>query len=85
LALTTTALDRLSPGGRVILYTGSAIIGGRDALCAALEQCAATGGHILHYRELDPDVFGEELDKAAYRDVDRIALIAAIIYRAGGS
>jgi hypothetical protein len=38
-------------------------------------------GLAMRYREIDPDVFGEELEMPAYRDVDRIALIAAIITR----
>lgn len=69
------AFDRLAPGGRMILYTGSAIVKGRDALRTALE---ALGGSI-RYREIDPDVFGEELDNPGYGDVDRIALVAAIL------
>lgn len=75
--------DRLAPGGRMLLYTGSAIVGGRDALHAALEDLAARRAYALHYRELDPDVFGEELDKPPYRDVERIALIGATLVRAG--
>jgi hypothetical protein len=27
------------------------------------------------YRELDPDVFGEELARTPYRDVERIAVV----------
>ncbi len=70
---------RLSPGGRLILYTGSAIVDGRDQLRKALEtrlpDCA------LRYREIDPDVFGEELDRDAYADVERIAVVAAVLTR----
>jgi methylase of polypeptide subunit release factors len=81
LDLAMTALERLNPGGRVILYTGSAIVSGQDALRSALEQRADADGWTLSYKELDPDVFGEELDHPAYQDVERIALIAAIIRR----
>jgi methylase of polypeptide subunit release factors len=70
---------RLEPGGRMILYTGVAIVEGRDELRAALEQHLPELGCSLAYRELDPDVFGEELEKPPYRDVERIAAIAAII------
>lgn len=73
------ALARLAPGGRLILYTGSAIVAGEDALKAALTGAAQTEKCTLRYRELDPDVFGEELERPAYRDVDRIALVAAIL------
>jgi len=73
------ALDRLAPGGRLILYTGSAIVDGQDALNQALSWEAAARKFDLHYRELDPDVFGDELDNAAYCDVERIALVSAVI------
>lgn len=69
------ALDRLAPGGKLILYTGSAIVNGQDALREAL----AALGCGLSYREIDPDVFGEELDAPAYSNVDRIALVGAIL------
>lgn len=75
------AAERLAPGGRFILYTGSAIVGGEDRLHAALAELAATQGLTLRYRELDPDVFGEELDRAAYAEVERIALVGAILDR----
>ena len=79
--LTVAAMDQLAPGGRVILYTGSAIVEGRDALADALEAEAARRGFRCDYREIDPDVFGEELVKPPYRGVERIAVISAIIRR----
>ncbi|SDA35544.1 Methylase of polypeptide chain release factors [Sphingomonas sp. NFR15] len=81
LDMTRMALDRLAPGGRVILYTGSAIVEGDDALKRALADAASAGGFGLDYRELDPDVFGEELDQPGYADVERIALVAAVLTR----
>jgi len=75
------ALDRLAPGGRMILYTGSAIVEGDDALEQALAGEASARGFRLAYRELDPDVFGEELDQPGYADIERIALVAAVITR----
>lgn len=74
--LSRTIVERLDPGGRMILYTGSAIVGGRDR---QREELAAIPGCTLDYRELDPDVFGEELEKPAYADVERIAVVAAIL------
>ncbi len=79
--LTLAALERLSPGGRLILYTGSAIVDGRDGLKARLIEAASDRGCTMRYRETDPDVFGEELEKPQYGDVDRIALISAIFTR----
>jgi hypothetical protein len=73
------ALERLSPGGRLLLYTGSAIVGGRDELREKLEEAAASGGHAIRYRELDPDIYGEELEGEAYRNVERIAAVGAVI------
>jgi methylase of polypeptide subunit release factors len=77
LELSAEAIDRLSPGGRLILYTGSPIIAGKDRLRATLERLAAAYDATMSYRELDPDVFSEELSRPAYDDVDRISLIAA--------
>ncbi|WP_185964983.1 methyltransferase [Glacieibacterium frigidum] len=74
---------RLSPGGRLLLYTGSAIVAGIDGFKAALRGAAADAGCTLRYRELDPDVFGEELDRPAYAEanVERIAAVGAVLTR----
>lgn len=72
------ALDRLAPRGRLILYTGAAIVGGRNPVREALGDLAATRGAAFACREIDPDVFGEELERPAYADAERIAVIAAI-------
>jgi SAM-dependent methyltransferase len=80
LNMTREAVARLAPGGRFILYTGSAITaGGKDNLADQLSSLAAQRLANLQYEELDPDIFGEELEKSAYRDVERIALVCAII------
>jgi methylase of polypeptide subunit release factors len=79
LELSCQAMDRLKPKGRVILYTGSAIVSGEDRLAAALRREADKRGYTLRYREIDPDVFGEELSKPQYREVERIAVVAAIL------
>jgi methylase of polypeptide subunit release factors len=74
------ALERLNPGGRMLLYTGSAITrGGVDRLRAALADLCRRHGARLSYREIDPDVFGEELERPAYADVERIAAIGCVI------
>lgn len=71
---------KLSVGGRLMLYTGSAIIQGKDLLHAALEAGLPPGFHVA-YHELDPDIFGGQLSQPAYRDVERIAAIGAVITR----
>jgi methylase of polypeptide subunit release factors len=76
---TLAAARRLEPGGRMLLYTGSAIVGGRDALRETLEGSLSDLGCTLRYREIDPDVFGEELEKPAYAKVERIAVVGAVV------
>lgn len=76
---TLAAARRLEPGGRMLLYTGSAIVGGRDALRETLERTLPDLGCTLRYREIDPDVFGEELEKPAYAEVERIAVVGAVV------
>ena len=83
LALASAALARLAPDGRLILYTGSAIVDGDDALRTALARTAETHGCAMRYWELDPDVFGEELSNPQYRAVERIALVAAVFTKSG--
>ena len=73
------AVRRLTAGGRLILYTGSAVVRGDDLVGKALADLAQAEDCSLRYRELDPDVFGEELERPAYAEVDRIAVVAAIL------
>lgn len=75
------AAAKFAPGGRILLYTGSAIVGGRDALRAALTEQLPPGCS-LDWRELDPDIFGEELAHSPYAQVERIAAIGAVIAKA---
>lgn len=77
------AAARLDPGGRMILYTGVGIAGERDPLRDALETALPPLGCTFGYRELDPDIFGEELEREAYRDIERIAAVAAVIAKGG--
>ena len=73
------AARMLAPGGRLLLYTGSAIVAGRDLIRETLEAELPALGCSLNYREIDPDVFGEELEKPAYAKVERIAAVGAAI------
>jgi SAM-dependent methyltransferase len=70
---------RLAPGGRFLLYTGSAIVAGRDGVREALARIAENRGLDLTYEEIDPDVFGGTLRQAAYEDVERIAVVGAVL------
>lgn len=69
-------IARLRPGGQLLLYTGVPILDGRDPFLAAVEPVLQRAGCHFRYRELDPDVFGEELDLPAYAAADRIAAVA---------
>jgi hypothetical protein len=81
LAWAEKAMERLTPGGRLLLYTGSAIVKGEDRLRAALERAAPAHECDLRYREIDPDVFGEELSRPVYREAERIAVVGAVAVR----
>jgi hypothetical protein len=72
---------KLAPGGRLILHTGVSIVDGQDVLRPHLEQALPGLGCSLWYHELDPDIFGDELDKPAYADVERIAAVGACVTR----
>ena len=78
LRMVAEVLPRLAPGGRFILYTGSAIVGGDDRFRHAAGKLANAHDCQMRYREIDPDVFGEELLLPAYAEVERIAAVAAI-------
>ena len=84
LAWTGEALARLAPGGRLVLYSGSAILpGGVDRLRDQLLAMCDRAGARLSYQELDPDVFGEELARPAYAEVERIAAVGCVITARG--
>lgn len=75
LKILDAAIQRLSPGGTLLLYTGAAIIGGVDPFRVAAEERLGGSGMRWTYDEIDPDVFGEELDGGAYATSDRIAAV----------
>jgi len=79
LAWALAAARKVAAGGRVLLYTGSAIVAGEDRLEAALRASLPNAGCTLRYFEIDPDIFGEELGRPGYEDVDRIAAVGAVI------
>lgn len=75
------ARERLAVGGTLLLYTGVAIVEGRDFLLEAVRLHLAGPGFSWHYRELDPDVFGEQLLEPGYEQVERIAVVALTLTR----
>ncbi|WAJ39853.1 class I SAM-dependent methyltransferase [Pseudomonas sp. GOM7] len=76
LAIFDTAMERLAPGGTLLLYSGVAIVKGEDALFNAIALSLRDTGWDWQYEEIDPDVFGEELQNQAYAEVERIACVA---------
>lgn len=79
------ALGRLAPGGRLLLYTGVAIEDGVDAFLADMQPMLADPQFDWSYAEIDPDVFGEELEQPDYLHVDRIAAVGLMVTRKLGA
>jgi len=79
--IVTESVPRLNPGGTLLLYTGTPIVAGRDLFREAVAETLTVAGHDVAYQELDPDVFGEELESPAYADVERIAVVALVVTR----
>lgn len=75
------ALARLAPGGRLVLYTGVAILDGADPFLAEVEPMLQATRCEWTYEEIDPDVFGEELERPVYAGIDRIAAVGLVAER----
>jgi methylase of polypeptide subunit release factors len=73
------SIDRLRPGGLLVLYTGSAIVAGRDRFREAAVELLEKHNMRWEYDEIDPDVFGEELETPAYSSAERIAVVALVV------
>jgi release factor glutamine methyltransferase len=73
------ALERLEPKGKLVLYTGAAVVEGEDVFERAVRPLCESADVAWEYRELDPDVFGEEIElNDAYADVERIAAVGLV-------
>lgn len=73
------ALDCLAPGGRLLMYTGSPVRADGDPIAAAAQAVAAERRAQLSYEEIDPDIFGSQLNDPDYAQVERIAAVAVDI------
>ena len=69
-------LAHLAPEGRLMIYTGSPIVGAEDMFLRAAAPILLERTKRYQYEEIDPDVFGEELEAAPYDVADRIATVA---------
>ena len=77
------SFPRIRPGGRLVLYTGTPIVRGADPLFDSLQRCLQLYASHFVYEEIDPDVFGEELDRPAYANADRIAAVGLTAIKRG--
>lgn len=83
LRIVEQACQRLARGGTLLLYSGVAMVDGRDALREAVQQRLHGSAFSWAYREVDPDVFGEQLLEPGYEQVERIAAVALTLTRNG--
>jgi SAM-dependent methyltransferase len=81
LKIVAEAMARLKPGGRLVLYTGTPILDGSDPFLQAVRPLLQPHGGQFSYEEIDPDVFGEELDRQVYANADRIAVIGLTVIK----
>lgn len=82
LDIVRASLVRLAPGGRLLMYTGVAMVAGADPFLARIKPLLDAAGMCWDYEEIDPDVFGEELDEAQYSCAGgRVERIAAVWLR----
>ena len=84
LRIVEAAIARLASGGTLLLYTGVAIDNGEDPFLRQAGILLEAARLSWKYEEIDPDVFGEELDTPAYAGVDRIAAVM-LLARKGGA
>jgi release factor glutamine methyltransferase len=90
------AAARLAPGGTLLLYTGAAVVDGEDVFLEAVatalggarnetrNETRSGAGLAFDYEELDPDVFGDELERPGYERVERIAAVLLTVTRPPG-
>lgn len=75
------SLERLSIGGSLLLYTGVAVVDGQDGFLDSVRGVLHGERWAWFYEELDPDVFGEQLQEPGYERVERIAAVALTVTR----
>lgn len=69
-------IKRLTPSGSLFLYTGIAISHQGNKFLEAVQSWIKNYPTFkCNYEEIDPDVFGEELDQPTYQHIERIAVV----------
>ena len=76
------AIHRLTPGGSLVLYTGAPWVDGVDLFLEHARPIVDLPGFTWSYREVDPDVFGEELETENYVQAERIAAVVLTVTKA---
>jgi len=72
----TEGIKRLTPQGTLFLYTGIAISQDGNKFLEAVDSWIQDYPDFNYsYEEIDPDVFGEELEQSAYQHIERIAVV----------
>ena len=74
LACVDAAIERLAPGGSLVLFTGAVVTNGEIPFRDEAGRRLDGAGFAWSYRETHPDAYGEELDEPGYAEADRIAL-----------
>ncbi|MGE8153077.1 methyltransferase [Pseudomonas vancouverensis] len=75
------SIEHLAPGGSLVLYTGAPSVDGVDLFFEQARPLIDRSELAWTYREMDPDVFGEELETETYREADRIAAVVLTVTR----
>lgn len=77
--IVSEGLPMLAPGGALLLYTGTVIVNGKDLFFSSMQSVLEQANVDFHYAEIDPDVFGEELDDPVYGGAERIAVVSLVV------
>jgi len=85
LRIVEQAVESLRPNGVLLLYTGAPIIAGRDSFWEQAKPILARRHARTHYSEIDPDIFGEELELPANEGVERFAAVGLCARMPGSS
>lgn len=75
------SIEHLTPGGSLVLYTGAPSVEGVDLFLEQARPLIERPDMAWTYREIDPDVFGEELETQTYREAERIAAVVLTVTR----
>lgn len=72
-------LNKMSSPSTLLLYTGTSIVKGEDVFHSAVLNLLKSKTPEWSYTEIDPDIFGEQLESTEYKDVERIAAVGLVI------